>query len=70
MKREWFYYVHQDGNGIMRVNTDAFDWRLAEIGFQRCSYAEYLKARKEIRERKRQENVKEILEKHNDNRAA
>ena len=64
MKEKWFYYLHQEGNVIARVNSDAFEWRMDEFGFKQVSYAKYLKARKEIRESERQENVKRIMEDH------
>jgi len=51
MNTKWFYYVHNEGNAVAKVNTDAFEWRMGEIGFQPASYSEYLKQRKSIRER-------------------
>jgi len=48
-EKVWFYYVHKEDHVVARINTDAFDWRMEEIGFRRCSYAEYLKVRKSNR---------------------
>lgn len=63
MKEKWFYYVHQEGNVVARINSDAFEWRMGEIGFQPVSYAKYLQARKTIREREVAENKVHYVEK-------
>jgi len=58
-KNKWFYYLHEEGNvimSIMRANSDAFEWRFGEFGFEPCSYAKHLEARKTIREREVAEN--------------
>jgi len=55
-EQKWFYYVHNDGNVVARVNSDAFEWRMGEMGFQSVSYSNYLKARKLIREQEVAEN--------------
>jgi hypothetical protein len=47
-EQKWFYYVHNEGNAIMRVSGAALQLAMPEMGFQACSYREYLKARKEI----------------------
>jgi len=54
MGTKWFYYLHNEGNAIAKVNRDAFEWRMGEMGFQPCSYREYLKQQKVIRERESQ----------------
>jgi len=61
METKWFYYVHEQGNTIARVNTDAFELLLGEMGFHPCAYKEYLNARKVIREQERIEKVQQII---------
>lgn len=61
-KMQWIYYVHKEGNVVAKVNSDAFDWRMDDIGFRRCSYAEYLQARKLIREREQEINIEGKVE--------
>jgi len=56
METKWFYYVHKEGNVVARVNSDAFEWRMGEIGFESVSYGAYLKARRLIREKEVAEN--------------
>ena len=59
-EQKWFYYLHNEGNAIAKVNMDAFEWRLGQLGFQPCSYREYLKQRKVICEREAGQSQAEL----------
>lgn len=56
-KDKWIYYVQVETRAVGKVNTDAFEAAMVEMGFRRCSYAEYLKWRKRLREREQQINI-------------
>lgn len=54
MKTQWVYYVHLDSGAVAKVNTEELEGMMIMGGFRRCSYGEYLAARKAIREREQE----------------
>lgn len=56
-ERNWIYYVQVEGKAVGKVNTEGFDGVMASMSFRKCTYAEYLRAKKLIRERETQINI-------------
>ncbi len=61
-KEKWIYYLQVRGEAVAKVNTDAFEVAMVDMGFTRCSYAEYLQKRKLIRKREQQINIEGMKE--------
>ncbi len=58
MAERWFYYMQVRGDAVAKVNTDTFHEAMVGMGFTRCTYSEYLKKRKLLREREQIINIK------------
>lgn len=57
-EQKWIYYFQVRGSSVAKVNTDVFEVAMINMGFLRCSYAEYLRKRKLIREQEQIINIK------------
>ena len=55
-KQKWFYYVQVRSGAVAKVNIDSFHEHLVEMGFTRCTYSEYLRKRKLLRDREQKIN--------------
>ena len=64
MAEKWFYYLQVRGEAVAKVNTNAFEESMVQMGFARCSYREYLGKRKLIREREQKISIQGKMEVH------
>ena len=47
--KPWFYYLHQNGDAIAKINTELLDATIQAMGFRRCTKSDYLKVQKMLR---------------------
>lgn len=48
-KAQWFYYTMNNGECVAKVNSGELAGAMAMAGFSRCTYAQYLRAKKQLR---------------------
>ncbi len=45
----WWYFVGDGRAGVLKVNAECFVEAVERLGFRRCSYSDYLRAKKALR---------------------